>query len=99
MIPTFEALSVLGWNVIKVADGNCMETVYQAVESAIEQAKADPSRPVCVWFKTVKGKGVKSTEESASGGHGYPLKNAEKLVDFVAEIYGGFDKLPAEFLT
>ncbi|MBQ7590146.1 MAG: transketolase [Verrucomicrobia bacterium] len=99
MIPTFEALSVLGWNVIKVVDGNCMETVYQAVESAIEQAKADPTRPVCVWFKTVKGKGVKSTEESASGGHGYPLKNAEKIVDFVTEIYGGFDKLPAEFLT
>ena len=97
MQPSFEALGVLGWNVIKVEKGNCLESVYHAVEKGIEAAKANPLKPVCIWFKTTKGKGVKSTEDSSSGGHGYPLKNAEKIIDFIAEIYGGFEYLPGEF--
>ena len=97
MEPTFETLSVLGWNVIKVQEGNCLESVYHAVEKGIEEARANPLKPVCIWFKTLKGKGVKSTEESSSGGHGYPLQNAEKIVDFIVEIYGGFEHLPGEF--
>lgn len=96
IIPTFESLSALGWNVIHVADGNNLEAVYQATEKAIAAAKATPTKPVCIWCKTLKGKGVKSTEESASGGHGYPLKNAEKIVDFVGEIYGGIEHVPGD---
>jgi transketolase len=96
MVPTFEAMSVLGWNVIKVANGNDLQEVYSALENALQQAMANPRVPVCVWTKTVKGFGVRSTVESASGGHGFPLANAEKIVDFVNEIYFGAPEVPAE---
>jgi transketolase len=41
------------------------------------------------------GYGVKSTEENPAGGHGFPLANGEKIVEFVNEIYGG--QPPEEF--
>ena len=45
--------------------------------------------------KTIKGYGVKSTEQSDSGGHGFPLANGEKIIEFVSEIFGG--QPPEEF--
>jgi len=95
MEPTFASVPALGWNVINVPHGNNLQDVYLALEKAIAAAKADPSRPVAIVAKTVKGYGVKSTMESASGGHGFPLSNGEKIVDFVNEIWGG--QTPAEF--
>lgn len=97
MQPSFEAMSVLGWNVIRVPDGHDLQAVYHAIEEGIEAAKEDPTRPVCLWIKTIKGYGVKATMENPAGGHGFPLKDGEKIVDFVAEICGGIDKVPAEF--
>src|SRR5438105_2725045 len=97
MEPTFKALDDLGWRVIKVAFGHDLAAVLEAVEMGIKDAKVTPSRPVALWVKTIKGYGVKSTEESASGGHGFPLSNGEKIVDFVNEIYGGVTNVPAEF--
>lgn len=98
MQPSIEALATLGWDMIKVPDGNNLEVVYQALETAIAKAKANPTKPVCLWCKTIKGKGVKSTEESPSGAHGFPLKNAEKILDFISEIYGGTENIPGEFI-
>ncbi len=95
MQPTFESLSVLGWNVIKVQNGHDLQEVYLATETAINEAKSNPSKPVCIWVKTIKGYGVKMTMEDKAGGHGFPLNNAEKIVDFVAEIYNG--NPPEEF--
>ncbi len=89
MRPTFEAMQVLGWRVIVVEQGHDLAAVYGAIESAVAQARANPRQPSCVWAKTVKGYGVKATEQSASGGHGFPLSNGEKIVEFVREIYGG----------
>ncbi len=89
MTPTFAAMSALGWNVIKVPDGNDLQAVYLAVENGLAQARANPRAPVCLWVKTIKGYGVRSTMESSSGGHGFPLANGEKIVDFVNEIYFG----------
>ncbi len=97
MQPTFAAMEVLGWNVIKVEDGHNLEGVYQSLESGIAAAKADPNKPVCLWVKTIKGYGVKATAESASGGHGFPLKGGHQVLDFVNEIYGG--SAPEEFVT
>jgi transketolase len=96
MAPSFEAMSALGWNVVKVANGNDLQEVWLALETALQQARANPRVPVCLWAKTVKGFGVRSTVESASGGHGFPLANAEKIVDFVNEIYFGAPEVPAE---
>src|SRR5688572_25377526 len=92
---TFQAMGVLGWNVITVPNGHDLQAVYLSIEKAIEQAKANPNYPVCVWVKTIKGYGVKSTEENPAGGHGFPLSNGEKIVEFVNEIYGG--ETPEEF--
>ena len=89
MRPTFEAMQVLGWRVIVVDHGHDLAAVYGAIESAVAQARANPRQPSCVWAKTIKGYGVKATEQSAPGGHGFPLSNGEKIVEFVREIYGG----------
>jgi transketolase len=95
MSPTFAALPTLGWNVIHVSNGNNLQEVYLAVEKAIATAKANPNQPVCVHAKTVKGYGVKATEQSSSGGHGFPLANGEKIIEFVNEIFGS--ETPTEF--
>jgi transketolase len=95
MQPTFAAMSALGWNVIQVANGNDLPQVYLEVERGLELARANPLQPVCLWVKTIKGFGVKSTMESASGGHGFPLANGEKIIEFVNEIYFG-GEVPAE---
>jgi transketolase len=89
MQPTFEALGPLGWHVIKVPDGHDLQAVYVALERAIARARSDARVPVCVWLKTIKGYGVKATMENAAGGHGFPLPNGEKIVEFVDEICGG----------
>jgi transketolase len=97
MAPTFAAMAALGWNVIEVPLGHDLPAVYEAVEMGIKEAIVTPNRPVCLHVKTIKGYGVKSTEESASGGHGFPLNNGEKIIEFVDEIYGGAANVPAEF--
>jgi len=95
MAPSFAALSTLGWRVLHVPNGHDLAAVYAAIEAGIAQAKANPLQPVCVHVKTIKGYGVKATEQSASGGHGFPLANGEKIVGFVSEIYHG--QPPEEF--
>ena len=95
MQPSFEAMGTLGWNVIKVANGHDLQGVYSTVEKAVAIARIDPTRPVCIWLKTIKGYGVKSTMENSAGGHGFPLANGEKIVEFVDEIYSG--QTPDEF--
>ena len=97
MQPTFEAMDDLGWNVIKVETGHDLQAVYSAVEKAVAEARADANKPVCIWLKTIKGYGIKATEDHAAGGHGFPLKNGEKAVDWIKEIYGG--EAPEEFNT
>ena len=98
MQPTFQALATLGWNVIPVPNGHDLQAVYQAIEHGLEQARSNPDHPVCLWIKTIKGYGVKATMDNAAGGHGFPLSNGEKIVEFVAEIYGGAP-VPDELAT
>jgi transketolase len=94
MVPTFDALSVLGWNIIKVENGNNLQDCFTAVEKAIELSKSEG--PVVVWLKTIKGFGVKATEDSASGGHGFPVKGySEDIIPFINEIFNG--EVPTEF--
>lgn len=95
MQPTFEALDDLGWDVRRVDNGHDLQLVFNTLEKAVADAQANPNKPVCVWAKTIKGYGVKSTMENAAGGHGFPLANGEKIIEFVSEIYGG--TVPEEF--
>ena len=93
---TFDALEALGWYVIKVENAHDLQTVYLKLEEAISKAKADASRPVALWLKTIKGFGVKSTADSASGGHGFPLKaHDEGIHAFLKEIWGQ-EAVPSE---
>ncbi|EQC48868.1 transketolase, pyridine binding domain protein [Bacteriovorax sp. BSW11_IV] len=98
MEPTFSSLKELGWNLVHEEEGHNLQKVYTTLENAIELAKKDPTRPVALVIKTIKGYGVKSTEESSSGGHGYPLKAYDdKLPAFLNEIFAG--NTPSEFTT
>ena len=98
MSPSFTAMPALGWNVINVPRGNNLQEVYLAIEQAIAAAKANPKQPVCVICKTVKGYGIKATEENSAGGHGFPLANGEKIVDWMTELFKG-DTVPSELAT
>lgn len=89
MQPTFESLETQGWNVIRCEQGNDLQEVFSTMEKAIAAAKADPTRPVAVWARTIKGYGVESAMKSASGGHGFPISKGDQLRPFVEEINGG----------
>lgn len=93
MEPTFRSMETLGWEMTYVENGHDLAKVYQTIEKVCAKAKADPKKPQLIWFKTIKGKGVASTEKSSSGGHGFPLKKAEELKAFIGEIYGN-DAVP-----
>jgi len=95
MQDSLAAIETNGWKVIKVENGHDLQDVYLKVEEAIASAQADPTQPIFVWLKTVKGYGIKATEENASGGHGFPLPNGEKIKDWLDEIFGG--DVPEEF--
>lgn len=98
MTPTFNSLSALGWKVENIQDGHNLQTVFSAIEKALEDAEKNHAQPVAIVFKTIKGYGVKSTMDSASGGHGYPLSSYDdKLTAFVKEIYNG--EAPEEFIS
>lgn len=97
MTPTFESLTKLGWHVEKVENGHDLEAVHVAIESALESARNNPNVPVALHIKTIKGYGVQKTMESASGGHGYPLKAYDaNLTSFLQEIYN--NECPEEFI-
>ena len=55
----FEAF---GWKVIQVGDGHD----YDKVMAAVEKAKTISRRPVCVWCRTISGKGIPFAEAKES---------------------------------
>ncbi|WLR52544.1 transketolase [Bacillus tianshenii] len=61
-----------GWQVIRVEDGNDLE----AIDKAIEEAKADTNRPTLIEVKTVIGFGS-PTKAGKSASHGAPLGTDE----------------------
>ena len=95
--PTFKSLGDLGWNLKTISNGNDLKTVFTGLKEAIKEAWENPTKPIAVRVKTVKGFGVKSSMESSSGGHGFPLKNPEDLESFLKEIYNG-EKIPEAIL-
>lgn len=98
MEPTFQSLEKLGWKVMRLDNGHHLQACVSTLEEAIEQVSLDPTVPVAIHARTIKGKGSKKAEASATGAHGFPLKKAEELPEFLSEIYDGA-QVPAEFMT
>ncbi len=98
MEPSFDAMSALGWKTIIVPHGNNLSEVYLAIERGIAVARANDRQPVAIICKTVKGYGIRATAESSTGGHGFPLKNGEKIVDWMRELFHN-DTVPADILS
>ncbi|MES2962590.1 MAG: thiamine pyrophosphate-dependent enzyme, partial [Bdellovibrionota bacterium] len=98
MEPTFQSLEKLGWKVLRIEDGHQLQACVATLEEAIQQVSLDPTVPVVIHARTIKGKGSKKAEASATGAHGFPLKKAEELPAFLAEIYEGAT-VPPEFLA
>lgn len=89
MEPSFAALPALGWKVLHLENGHDLQKCYEVISQAIEEAKANPTVPIAVRAKTIKGIGTRKTAESASGAHGFPLKSPTELKAFISEIYDG----------
>lgn len=98
MEPTFQSLEKLGWRVLRLEDGHHLQACVSTLEEAFSQVSLDPTVPVAIHARTIKGKGNKKAEASASGAHGFPLKKAEELPAFLSELYDGA-AVPAEFIA
>lgn len=96
MQPSFDSLAKLGWEVLPLEKGNDLQLAYSTIEKAVETARKNPTVPVAIHAKTIKGIGTKKTTESSSGGHGFPLKSPKELPEFLKEIYLG-ETYPAIF--
>jgi transketolase len=97
MAPTFAALDALGWEVLDLFEAHDLQACTTMIEQAFKQARENPRKPIAIRARTIKGYGVKKTADSASGGHGFPLKAPSELPAFLTEIYGGA-KVPQVFL-
>ena len=95
---TFDSLEKLGWKVIHLENGNHLQACVSTLEEAFAQASQDASTPVAILARTIKGKGNKKAEASATGAHGFPLKKASELTAFLTEIYDGA-AVPQEFIS
>jgi transketolase len=89
MTPTFDSLSTLGWKVIKLAEGHDLQKCTNVIGEAILEASKNPQVPIAIHAKTIKGYGTQKTAQSSSGAHGFPLKSANELNEFISEIYQG----------
>ena len=99
MEPTFQALEILGWKTFRLEDGHHLQACVATIEEAIQHASQDPTAPIAIHARTIKGKGSKKAEASASGAHGFPLKVAGELPAFLSEIYEGGGAVPNEFMA
>ncbi|PWU22076.1 MAG: transketolase [Bdellovibrio sp.] len=89
MEPSFEALRSLGWKVMELRDGHDLQACYDTIRAAAEEARARPQTPIAIHARTIKGIGTQKTQDSSSGGHGFPCKSAAELTPFIEEIYQG----------
>ena len=78
-LPIGEKFKAFGWHVISV-NGHDMSALYDA----IEEAHSVSGQPTVIVMKTVKGKGVKETENQV-GWHG-KAPSPEQCVQFVKEV-------------
>lgn len=86
--PIADKFRAFNWNVVEI-DGHD----FNAIESALENAKSTKGVPTCIVMKTVKGKGV-SYMENAVGWHG-KAPNAEEYEQAMNELNARLKELEA----
>ena len=96
MDPFLSSLSQQGWEMIDCNKAHDIKSCVTVLEPVLTKPEGEFSKPICIRAKTIKGFGLETTMESASGGHGWPVKNPENLMDFLSEIYGS-SHIPEEF--
>ena len=95
--PFFRSLETQGWELINLDCAHDLQQCVDTLEKVLTRPYNSFTRPICLRAKTIKGFGVKTTQQSSSGGHGFPLKTPENLLEFLEEIYGSKD-VPKEFI-
>jgi transketolase len=95
MQPSFQSLEALGWHVIRLEEAHNLQKCWDTLKTAIHTARQNPLKPVCIWAKTIKGYGLKKSEQSPSGGHGFSVKNLEELKAALIELYGSWERVPS----
>lgn len=86
--PIADKFKAFKWNVVEI-DGHD----FDAIESALENARATKSVPTCIVMKTIKGKGV-SYMENAVGWHG-KAPNTEEYEQAMTELKAALAELEA----
>ena len=86
--PIADKFKAFKWNVVEI-DGHD----FDAIESALENARATKGVPTCIVMKTIKGKGV-SYMENAVGWHG-KAPNTEEYEQAMTELKVALAELEA----
>ena len=86
--PIADKFKACKWNVVEI-DGHD----FDAIESALENARATKGVPTCIVMKTIKGKGV-SYMENAVGWHG-KAPNTEEYEQAMTELKAALAELEA----
>ncbi len=86
--PIADKFKAFKWNVVEI-DGHD----FDAIESALENARATKAVPTCIVMKTIKGKGV-SYMENAVGWHG-KAPNTEEYEQAMTELKAALAELEA----
>ena len=86
--PIADTFKAFKWNVVEI-DGHD----FDAIESALENARATKGVPTCIVMKTIKGKGV-SYMENAVGWHG-KAPNTEEYEQAMTELKAALAELEA----
>lgn len=86
--PIADKFKAFKWNVVEI-DGHDID----AIESALENARATKGVPTCIVMKTIKGKGV-SYMENAVGWHG-KAPNTEEYEQAMTELKAALAELEA----
>ena len=96
--PFFKSLETWGWEYKELKSAHELKSCLDTMEEIFTQPFSSlKTKPVLIHAKTIKGYGAKVTELADHGGHGFPLKNTEKLLDFLTEVYGS-KNIPDEFM-
>ena len=86
--PIADKFKAFKWNVVEI-DGHD----FDAIEGALNNAKATKGVPTCIVMKTIKGKGV-SYMEDAVGWHG-KAPNTEEYEQAMTELKAALAELEA----